>query len=145
MIAVMFSSLRFYMSGKPEHLEQAIYLNRTLLDRLSLDDPRRDYCIRFHSFLQGLRFDGTGVTPKSETSTSESGRLPSFRDLTASLPELSVKPLPDTIFDKHKNALSFLAIEDLTDIADIEDGVNYCQQLIASYPDHRLAPTPVQP
>jgi hypothetical protein len=139
-IAVQFSFVRFNASGKPEHLEQAIYFIRTLLDRLSLDHRLRDFFINSRSFLQGYRFDGTGVTPECqwETSTSESGRLPSFRDLTASLPELSVKPIPKTTFDKHKNAL--YAIEDLTDIADIEDGVNYCQQLISSYPDSQLAP-----
>ncbi len=36
---ITFSFVRFFMSGKPEHLEQAIYLNRTLLDWLSLEDP----------------------------------------------------------------------------------------------------------
>jgi len=138
--AVKFPLIRFETSGKPEHLEQAIYLNRTLVDRLSLDDPARDEVIKHLSFLQGLRLDGSGVTPKLETSTSESGRLPSFRDLTASLPELSVKPLLETTFDKHYDALSSSTINRLTDIADIEDGVNYCQQLIASYPDHLFAP-----
>jgi len=137
--AVRFSFFRFQMSGKPEYLEQAIYLNRTLLDRLSLEDPRRDDVIKHHSFLQERRFDGTGVTPKWKTSTSESGRLPSFRDLATSLPELSVKPIPKTTFFKHYDALSLYAIKDLTDIAEIKDGVNYCQQLIASYPDHELA------
>jgi CHAT domain-containing protein len=141
MIAVMFSSLRFYMSGKPEHLEQAICLIRTLLHLLSLEHPARDEAIKVHSHLQGLRFDGTGSTPKSGTNTSESGKLPSFRDLTASLPELSVKLIPNTTFNKHKNALLSTAIERLTNKADIEDGIEYCQQLVASYPDHPLAPS----
>jgi hypothetical protein len=89
--------------------------------------------------MQALRFDGTSVIPKVETLISEFGRLPSFRDLTASLPELSVKQIPKATLDKHKNALLLPTIDRLTDIADIEDGVNYCQQLIVSYPDHRLA------
>jgi len=138
--AVLFSCFRFRTSGKPEHLEQAIYFIRTFLDRLSLGHPLRDEVIRFHSFLQGYRFDGTGVMPKLETSASESGRLPSFRDLTASLPELSVRPIPKMTFEKYLNALSSSTVDRLTDIADIEDGINYCQQLIASYPGHRLAP-----
>jgi len=139
--AIQFSRFRFLMSGKPEHLEQAIYLNRTLLDVLSLEHPDRDYFIGLHSTLQGLRFDGTDVVPKSETGTSESaGRVPSFRDLTASLLELSAKPIPETILNQHRNALDPSIINCLTDIADIEDGINYVQQFIASYPDHRLVP-----
>src|SRR5216683_1821273 len=58
---VNFSVFRFHVSRKPEHLEQAIYLIRSLLDRLSLEHPHRDGVIKYHSFLQGLRFDGTGV------------------------------------------------------------------------------------
>jgi CHAT domain-containing protein len=139
-IVVQFSLFRFHMSGKPVDLEQAIYLNRTLLDRLSLEHPGRDHAARVQSHLQGLRFDGTDFTPELETSTFKSGRPPFFRDLTASLPELSINPLPDTTFNKHLNALHPSSIDDLTDIADIEDGVNYCQQFIASHPDHRLAP-----
>jgi CHAT domain-containing protein len=136
--AVWFSYFRFLTSGKPEHLEQAIYLIRTLLDRLSLDDPRRDYFIEQHSRLQRFRFDGSGLAPESETSPYESGKLPSFRDLTASLPELSVKPLTIATLNKHRNALHHSTIGRLTDMADIEDGVNYCQQSIASYPDHPI-------
>jgi CHAT domain-containing protein len=140
-LALQFHFAQFTTFGKPEHLEQAIYLHRTLLasDRLSLDNPRRDEAIEFHSFLQALRFDGAGVEPKWETSTSDSGRLPSFCDLTASLPELSVKNIPKTTFNKHKNALLFAITNRLTDITEIEDGIKYCQQLIASYPNHRFA------
>jgi len=106
---------------------------------MSLEDPDRDIVTRGCSALQEFRIDGSGVTPKLGTLIPESGQLPSFRDLTASLPELSVKPIPKRIFDKHKNALSS-TIKCLTDIADIEDRVNYCQQLIASYPDSGLSP-----
>jgi hypothetical protein len=60
-IAVRFSFVRFETSGKPEHLEQAIYLIRTLLDRLSLEHPARDEIIKQLSFLQEYRIDGSGV------------------------------------------------------------------------------------
>ena len=89
-IAVLFSLVRFRTSGKPEHLEQAIYLNRTLHYRFSLEHPARDLVTRGRSVLQEFRIDGSGVTPSLETLIPESGRLPSFCDLTA-LPELSVK------------------------------------------------------
>ena len=118
-----------------------IYFSRTWLDGLSLEDPSRDRAINLCLIFQGMRFDGPGY-PNLETifpNSSESGKLPSFRDLTASLPELSIKPLPMTTYNKHSSALLPSTIDRRTDVADIEDGVNYCRQLIASYPDHPLA------
>jgi hypothetical protein len=142
--AVLFSLLRFDKSGKPEDLEQAIDFNRTLLDAIPLDHPDRDHVIKQRSFLQYSRFDGSGVRSDLElgamySSSSESDKLPSFRDLTASLPELSIKPLPMTTWDKHFNAFLPSTIDRRTDVAEIEDGVNYCRQLIASYPNHQFA------
>jgi tetratricopeptide (TPR) repeat protein len=40
---------------------------------------------------------------------------------------------------KHKGALHSSNIDRLTDIAEIEDGIKYCQQVVASYPDSELA------
>jgi len=117
-----------------------IYFNRTLLGWLSLEDPDCDEVIRVDSALQVFRFNGSSITPKLETLIPESGKLPSFRDLTASLPELSVRPIPKTTFFKNFMALTPSTINCLTNIANIEDRVKYCQQLIASYPNHLLAP-----
>jgi len=133
---IKLSSLQFDASGKPEHLEQAIYLNRTLLDRLSIKHSDCDEVIKCHLRLQGSCFNSIGVALKLETSTCKSGRLPFFHNLTTSLPELSVKPISKIIFNKHKNTFSLYAINRLTNIADIEDGVNYFQQVLASYPNH---------
>jgi hypothetical protein len=107
--AIKFSLFRFGISGQPEYLEQGIYFIRTWLDGLSLDDPDRDVVVQLHSDLQGMRLDGTGVAPNLESCTSESGRLPSFRDLTASLLELSVNPIPFTTFEKHTVTHSILS------------------------------------
>src|SRR6266851_4221783 len=140
--ALWFSYVRFRRFGKPEYLEQAIDFNRTVLDETPLEDPNRDWAVNHRLYLQNSRFDGSGVTFDLESiihSTSESGKLPSFRDLTASLPELSIKPLPKTTYNKHFSALLPSTINRCTDVADIKDGVNYCRQLIASYPDHRFA------
>jgi CHAT domain-containing protein len=136
-LAGRFSINRFVTSGLPEVLERAIDLNRTLLDGLSLEHPLRDWAIFCRSMLQDLRLDGSGLNNLIRRS-SESGNLPSFRDLTASLPELSIRPLSITTWNKHTTALRLLIMR-RTDVADIEDGINYCQQLIASYPDDSLA------
>ncbi len=109
-----------------------------MLDETPLDHPNRDWAIKSDLIFQNSRFDGSGGRLDWEGS-SESGKLPSFRDLTASLPELSVTPLPITTYNIHLRALSSSTIYRRTDIGDIEDGVNYCRQLIASHPDHKLA------
>ena len=141
--ASLFSYIRFQRSGKSEYLEQAIDFNRTLLDEMPLDyNPIRDLLIKVRSILHDARFDGSGVTSDQEAmlrSSSESGKLPSFRDLTASLPELSIDQLSAMTSDKHLLALMPSTIACRTDVADIEDGLNYCRKLIASYPDHHLA------
>ncbi len=127
-----FSHTRFETSGKPEYLEQAIDFNRTWLDELSLEDPNRDFAINALLILQNSRFDGSGVTIDWETrlrGSSESGKFPSFRDLTTSLPELSIEPLPMTSYNIHFSALLFSTIYRLTDIGDIEDGVNYIRKM----------------
>ena len=74
---------------------------RTLDNEMSLEDPHRDRIIRLHSCFQAFLFDGSGVTPNYENLAScfpESGILPSlaFCDPSASLPEVSVKPIPIT-------------------------------------------------
>ncbi len=142
--ASKFCFSRFQKSGEPEDLELAIYLMRTLVDGMSLQDPLRDMSIRLHSLLQRMRFasGGSGVIPKLGNLTpsiSEHDKLPSFRNLIASLPELNAKQIPNTTFDKHFNALLPSTIDRRADIADIEDGVKYCQELLASYPGHGLA------
>jgi hypothetical protein len=51
-----------------------------------------------------------------------------------------MKQILEMTFDKHLDALHPSIINCLTNIVDIEDGVHYCQQFIASYPNHQLAP-----
>src|SRR6266851_2301619 len=139
MLAHLFSYTQFQRSGKPKYLEQAIDFNRTLLDARPLDHPNCDLTIRLHSYLHGMCFNGSGVTSNPETllpSTSESDKLPSFRDLTA---ELTIEPILTTTHQKHWIALQPSTINHRTDIVDIEDGVNYCRQLIVSYPGYDFA------
>ncbi len=141
-LAVAFATARCSMYGKPEHLEHLFYRIRTWLDRAPLENAGRPFFIQYLSHSQRLRsniFDPNVLA----SSTSESARLPSFQYLTASLPELNtIKPLSVTTLQKHRDALVRVpyVVECLTDIADIEDGIKYCQQLLASYPDSPLSP-----
>jgi CHAT domain-containing protein len=130
--------------GKPEHLEEAIYRFRTLLDATSLDDARRSAIIGEISDLQESRHRYYGVPLISQNTpsrSSESDKLPSFRDLTASLPELNpARPNSPSKFIQHLNALLLVPYKHLTDIADIEDGIKYCRQLLTSFPRSTPAP-----
>jgi len=135
-LAAMFDVARFDTYGKPEHLEHTIYRFRTLLDETSIEDPGRDVCIGVLSYFEGLRLDGTGDALDALVLSipSESGKLPSFRDLIASLPDPTVvKPISTETTRKQVDALEDSYISQLIDIADIENGIKYCQRLLVSY------------
>ena len=65
-----------------------------------------------------------------------SAKLPSFRDLIASLPEAMAAGPNSETFVKHVQAFraNYNNIIQLTDVANIEDGAKYCQYLRVSYP-----------
>jgi len=146
-LASSFAMARYDADAKPENLEQAIHRFRALLDGSSLADPDRPRIIKQLSYLQGLRFHGSSVTADVQdvqnllSSTSEFAKLPSFRDLTTSIPELNpAGRLSTTTFMEHFDALDVTTTSRLNDLADIEAGVKYCQELLASYPGSELAP-----
>ena len=122
--AALLAGSRYYASGKPEHLEHAIYRNRTVLDGTSIEDPYRATHINRLSYFEGLRFDGTANTD------SPLGKLPSSHELIASFPgPMAVKPDVMTHLD-HLNAI-FTRVSQLTDVAYIEDGIKYCRLLLS--------------
>jgi CHAT domain-containing protein len=141
-LAAKFAMVQFFTYGRPELLEQAIYRFRTLLDETSLEDPHRAIIVGQLSFLQGKRYPPvTRDFQTAQSSTSESDTLLSFHDLATSLPALNLaEPIPTAICMQHLQRLNELHLEYFTDIADIENGIKYCRQLLASCPDSQLAP-----
>jgi CHAT domain-containing protein len=142
-MAAEFAVTQYYMSGRPEHLEQAIYRYRTLLDGTSLDEADRPSADNMLSTLEGLRLPNSSFKVKALFSNSGSAdlKVPPFRDLTASLTELGVvEPLSPATYNKHGVAFRAIDILGLSDITDIEDGVKYCRQLLSSYPRSHFAP-----
>ena len=144
-LATQFALTRFPAYGKPEHLEQAIYRFRTLLDENIHEDSQGAAIVALLSFLQGLRQNVSTVALNSQhvrSSSSESDKLPFFCDLAASLSELDpAKPFSHVTSMKHLIPLQSVNIERLVDVADIEDGIKYCRELLASYPSIRLTHT----
>jgi len=142
-LAVKFDITQFGVDGKPEHLEKTIYRLGTVLESTPPEDPIHPTTNRILFLLKGLRTRSSiTVDPQYALSiNSECAKLPSFRDLTTSLDELSLgRPLPNTTFSKHVNALNPFHIESLTEPADVEDAVKYCRQLLASHPGSKVAP-----
>lgn len=143
-LAANFAFFQFYASGKPDHLEDAIYRLRTRLDAtsISLEDPHRDNISEILSELQTFRTDITSNArnaPHTLSSISGSVKLPSFQDLISSLTELDpLKTIPTATLRKHQEALE--NIHYLSNLADIEDGVEYCRRLLDSFPDSELVP-----
>ena len=125
--AALLAVARFNASGKPEHLEHAIYRTRTMLDGTSIEDPHRAINMYRLSYLEGLRLNGTANTHSSLPITPESAKL---RELIASFSvPMAVKPDSMT----HMNHLAALLphINQLTDVAYIEDGIKYCRLLLS--------------
>ena len=139
--AAFFAVARFNLYGKPEHLEDAIYRFRTVLDETSIGDPVHDACTGLLSCFERLRLDDTQNTLDPLFFPSESRKLPSFRDLIDSLPDPKVvKPKSLETSVEHIDALNTSYIDQLTDIANIEDGIKYCRHLLVSYPRSGLSP-----
>jgi len=142
-----FTMTRFYIDGKPEHLEQTIYRLRNLLDGTSLEGPARLFFVEVLSMFEGFScfyFGGrVNFDPllSSLASDSESG-FPSFRDLTASLDEMKdVKTLSTPLLLKHFRALLVIcSYSTHFTMADIKDALDYCQTLLSSHPASPLCP-----
>jgi CHAT domain-containing protein len=140
-LAVLFADARFNAYGKPEDLENAIYRFRTQLEETSMEDPAgRAVKICRLSYLEGLRFDGTGNTQDAPSIPSESAKLPSFHDVIDSFPKATALEANYETVPKHIDTLQAYASNPATDITSIEDGIKYCRHLLVSYPRSGLAP-----
>jgi CHAT domain-containing protein len=138
-LAAAFDEAQFFARGGPEHLEQAIYHNRTWLDVASLEHPERPWFVGQVSRLQERRFNDSPAM--GSFSSSESVKLPSTKDLIASLAKFNpVEPVSITTYNGFFHALDPFYTEHLTDIVDIEERVKFCQKLLASYPNSTLSP-----
>ena len=139
-LAALFSGAQFHAYGKPMDLEHAIYRHRALLDGTSIEDPNRAHRIDRLAYLQGMRLDGTANTQDAVSVPPNAEKLPSFRELIASFPgPMAAKPDWKELM-KHVGIL-ISRIDQLTDVADIKDGIKYCRLLLISYPHNMLATT----
>ena len=138
--AALLAGSRFHAYGKPEDLEHAIYRYRIMVDGTSTEDPHRALKIDRLSHFEGLRLDNKENLQDTLPIPPKSGKLPPFRELIVSfLGPMDVKPDLATHME-HLDALHS-HIDQLIDVADIEDGIKYCRLLLVSYPRSVLTST----
>ena len=142
MIAV-FAHTRSSMIRKPEYLEDAIHRFRTFLDGSSLEDTSDPITLQSFALLQKVRFDDFGVTEDPQDKYSRNSKLfvpPSFRDLSVSLASSNSGESPSKATELQHN-MALVSLLQNTDVADLQEAVEYCRRLGASSHSHReLAP-----
>ncbi|KAH9977461.1 CHAT domain-containing protein [Russula compacta] len=129
---------RFTSDSKPEHLAEAIFRNRTLLDAMPSEHPERRSVMKELADLEKQRFKEFGVRSGRQEHNAE---LVDESHLAASplLAESNLVEFPLPMPDRrdpwpHFNALtSTLGITDLTDI---EQAIEYCRLCLTSPHSH---------
>jgi CHAT domain-containing protein len=129
-LVTSFAGTRFCKFGKPEYLEEAIYRTRTLLGGDTfLGDVLHPTLMYGLTFLQGFRFDGSGVASGFREHLRNSGVSdsdhPSFQDLTASFTELNVD-------NQYKHLHAIMSVDCVTDEVEVEEAIKYCRLLLGS-------------
>ena len=126
----VFAHARLNVSWKPEHLEEAIYRLRNCLIWIPPEDPIHPYIDQNLKVLQSKHFEEFGVGVRQEghsyVSVYSASGIPSFGMLTASLESLLMAPE-----DQRFEVLS--STHGLTDIAEIEEAIEPCRLLLASF------------
>ena len=121
----------------PEYLEEAIYRHRKFLRIPSTDDFRRSTIARVLARLAGKRsshFGSGGGLPETPSPDQE---VTSFRHLVASLHTRSTIDKTDWWSVPKERAKHFWALQTVcrtTDIAEIQEAIEYCQLLLALTP-----------
>jgi len=128
MIIVAFAEARLLVSGRPEHLEEAIYRVRNWLAWIPLEDPDRPFLVSYLTSLQSKRFEDFGVADLQENRSldPEFFGQPSFWDVIA--------PLQSPSMATESQRLDALCSAfRMTDMVEIEAAIKPCRLLVASF------------
>ncbi|KAI9510785.1 CHAT domain-containing protein [Russula earlei] len=138
-LIALFTAVQSNKCGKTEYVEKEICRFRDLLAGASLEDPARPVIDEVLTFLKGQRRDDFGVKhdlrdahPTAiDSELSSFPPLPPFRDLIASLSQPSSHESSIVTDLQHLSAL--LSSNYITEMADIEDAIEYYRLLRASF------------
>jgi len=130
MAITVFSQLRFIVSWKPEHLEDAIYRCQNLIVGTPPEDPYHLPVVDNLKYLQSMYFKDFGVGGIQEEYSwdAQFSGQPPFWDLIASLKYES--PSMTTEFQRIRALFSAFH---MTDMAEIEEAIEPCRLLLASF------------
>ena len=134
---------RFAFYRDPEYLEEAIFRLRGYLGSLPLEHPLRLTLTHNLMILEKARFDEFGVTndlQQAYSSDPQIAIIPSFSELSVSLADSKFSSL--TMGDQKRHLEAVLTVDDLTNIEDIEQAINYCRLLhmsLQSSPENPMA------
>ncbi|KAI0255292.1 CHAT domain-containing protein [Lactifluus subvellereus] len=147
MLITTLAVIRSNIYGNPEYLEEGIHRMRTLLGAVSRDHPHRHTITTGLAHLLETRFQVFGVTEGlQEARSSSSGvfGLETFRNRSASLARPNaIKSPPMSAVEESQHVDALLAIDCITDIADIEEAIKYCRTLAtSSHPSDLFTPLP---
>jgi len=123
-----FAQVRLNASWKPEHLEETIHRFQTWLPWIPLEDPFRPYVVDYLTYLQSMHFRDFGVGGLQEEHSCDPvlSVQPSFWDLVASLKS------PSMATELQRLYALFSAFH-MTDMAEIEEAIEPCRLLLASF------------
>ncbi|KAH9993125.1 hypothetical protein BJV74DRAFT_795650 [Russula compacta] len=129
---------RFAIDSKPEHLAEAIFRIRTFLNAISPEHPNRDSAVVRLADLEKRRFKHFGVRSVRQGDDAEvvddSPLAASPQMAKSNLVEIPLL-MPDRK-NPHPHLLTLHSMRNVTDLTNIERGMEYCRLCLTSPHSH---------
>ena len=126
-LAGSFAWGRFMLDSKPEHLEEAVFRNRALLNAISSEHPNRCSILARLAELEKSRFEAFGVGTDSHLAACP-------LRAKSNLVKFPL-PMPDKRY-LQPHIQSLISILDITDPTNIEKAIEYCRLCLTSPHSH---------
>ena len=131
---------QFQFYGKPEHLEEAIFRIRTLLNVLSFENPRRHDITQLLAHFEEIRFNEFGVAsdrPEDNTEVVDRSHLAAASRMAKANVVEYPSPMLD-VEDPNRHLDALLSMVHTTDLADVKKAIEYCKSCLTSPHLHLL-------
>ncbi|KAH9994310.1 CHAT domain-containing protein [Russula compacta] len=138
LLARALAQVRFISDSKPEHLAEAIFRTRNLLNALSSEDPDHPSLVEELAGLEKRRFQEFGVRSGQQEDNAklvdESHLAASPQMAKSNLVEFPLQ-MPDRR-DPIPHILALASILDITDLTNMEEAIEYCRLCLTSPHSH---------
>ena len=132
---------RFIYDSKPEHLAEAIFRTRTLLDAMPSEHPDHCSVMEKLAYLEKTRFEQFGVRSGRQEDMAgvvNDSHLAAWPKKAKSNPVEFPLPMPDRR-NSRSHIKALLSILDITDLTSIEKAIEYCRLCLTSPHSNLLA------